>query len=146
MESSFISVIQLKLDSTQLNSNHCLHVNGSFAQIPVTHAVCSGSPPYHDRPLLLYRSLVKVWMIPLVFGIESLMSVFPRTRWNGDSDHSTHFHCLSNYLRWALAQRTKNIKLTRLNSANAIFHLLVLYFTCWDRYAFFSNKSKIALF
>ncbi len=31
---------------------------------------------------------------------------FPRTSWNVDSSNSTHFRCLFDYLRWALAQRT----------------------------------------
>ncbi len=37
----------------------------------VTHAVCSAAPPYHDRCLLLFLSLMKVWMPPLVFGAEN---------------------------------------------------------------------------
>jgi len=59
------------------NFSICLHVKGTFTHMPVTHAVCSAAPPYNDRRLLLRLSLVKVWMLPLVFGTENSMSSFP---------------------------------------------------------------------
>ncbi len=31
------------------NPNICLHVNGTIAHIPVTHAIYTDEPPYHDR-------------------------------------------------------------------------------------------------
>ncbi len=45
------------------------------------------------------------------FGLrawELKIQFFPETSWNVDSsEYSTHFHCLLDYLRWALAQRTR---------------------------------------
>ncbi len=88
------------------NSNICLHVNGTFTHMQVTHAVCTDALIYHDMPLLL--SLMKVWMVPLVFGTENSTSFFSETDWNVDSsEYSTPFHCRLDYLRWALAQRTR---------------------------------------
>ncbi len=88
------------------NPNICLHVNGTFAHMPVIHAVCSAAPPYHDRRLILHLSLMKVWMVSLVFGIKNSKSIFPETDVDS-SDHSTHFQRLFDYLRCALAQGTQ---------------------------------------
>ncbi len=38
-------------------TNICL--NGTLTHMPVTHAVCSAAPPYHDRCVLLHLSLIK---------------------------------------------------------------------------------------
>ncbi len=46
--------------------------------MPDTHAVCSATPPYHDRCLLLDLSLIQFWMVPVIFfGTENLKSIFP---------------------------------------------------------------------
>ncbi len=42
----------------------------------VTHAVCTDGP--HDRCLL---RLVKVWMVPFVFGTENSTSIFLKNKW-----------------------------------------------------------------
>ncbi len=79
------------------NSNICLHVNGTFAHMPVTHDVCSAAPPYHDRRLLLLLSLMKVWMVPLVWDWE-LEIHFSRKQVEMWTHLSTaHFHCLFDY-------------------------------------------------
>ncbi len=59
------------------NPSICLHVNSTFAHMPVPHAVCSAAPPYHDRRLLLLLSQMKVWMVPVVFGTGNSKSIFP---------------------------------------------------------------------
>ncbi len=59
------------------NSNTCHHVNSTFAHMPVTHAICSAAPSYHYRCLLLLLLLMKVWMVPLIFGTENSKSIVP---------------------------------------------------------------------
>ncbi len=44
------------------------------------HAVGSAAPPFHDRRLLLHLLLMRVWMVPLVFGTENWTSIFPRNK------------------------------------------------------------------
>jgi len=63
-----------------LDANIHLHVSGTFTQMQVTHAVCTDAPPYHNRCLLLHLSLMKVWMVPVVFGTDNSMSVFPQNK------------------------------------------------------------------
>ncbi len=86
-----------------ITSNICLHVNSTFAHMPVTHAVCSAAPPYHDRRLLLL--LMKVWMVLLVFGTENSKSIFPGNKLTD----LTPAHIFTVFLTiWdALAQRTR---------------------------------------
>ncbi len=98
--------IQSDLQLGNTNTNICLHVNGTLTHMPVTHAVCSAAPPYHDRHVLLHLSLMKSldgpfglwdWKLDIHFSQE--------ISWNVDSfEHSTHFHCFFffDYLRWAL--------------------------------------------
>ncbi len=89
--------------STKTKKSNVFTVNGTFAHIPITHAVCSAAPPYHDRRLLLHLSLMNVWMVPLVFGTENSKSIFPGNKLKRGLMfvlvHSTHFHCLFDYLR-----------------------------------------------
>ncbi len=57
---------------------------------------------YHDRGLLLLLSLMKVWMVPLVFRTENSTNKLKcGLIW------VQHTFPLSSWLRWAVAQRTR---------------------------------------
>jgi len=48
-------------------------VNGTFThmQALATHTVCTDAPhPVRDRCLLLHLSLMKFWLVPVIFGAE----------------------------------------------------------------------------
>lgn len=57
-----------------------LHVYGTFIHLQVTYTVCADALIYHDRCLLLHLSLMKVWMVLLVFETENSKSFFPRNK------------------------------------------------------------------
>ncbi len=87
------------------NHNICIHAKGTIAHIPVTHAICTDAPSYHER------------RFASVAG-ESLDSPFRLWNWElnvrfsqEQAETCTHlttlFHSLFDYLRWALAQRTR---------------------------------------
>jgi len=42
--------------------------------------VCNDAPQYQDISLLLHLSLVKVWLVPFVFGTENLIPFSPKNK------------------------------------------------------------------
>ncbi len=51
--------------------------------------------------------LMKVWMVPLVFGTENLKSILPRSQLKCGVQHTFSLSFWLFDLRWALAQRTR---------------------------------------
>ncbi len=76
------------------NPSICLHVNGTFAHMPVTHAVCSAALSYHDRCLLL---LLWLYLTPQHDGFlcNAIWGV------KGQA-HSPELSCLALHVLWFL--------------------------------------------
>jgi len=66
--------------SVQSKYIHPCQWYSTFTIMQVTHTICNYAPQYQDRCLLLDPSLVKVWLVPFIFGTENSIPFSPKNK------------------------------------------------------------------